>query len=80
MRDAAFTKQNVFFQSASPMLILNFDLLKESDSFGWNGVVFYTTDARKYWFTSTKLPILSKKFKGLRNKFSTLTGFLNFRE
>ena len=60
MRDVAFTEQNVFFQSISSMLILNFDLLKESDSFAWNSVVFYTADARRYSFTSTKFPIFSK--------------------
>ena len=48
MRDVALTKQNVFFQSAWSIFIINFGLLKESDSFGWNGVVFYTADAGRY--------------------------------
>ena len=77
MRDVAVTKQNVFFKSLWSILIINFNLLKESDSFGWNGAVFYTAETRRYSFTSTKFPIFSKKFKCFSNKFSTtLTGFL----
>ena len=60
MRDVALTKQNVFFKSVWSILIINFDLLKESDKFGWNDVVFYNADARRLSFIYTKFPIFLK--------------------